>query len=76
MEGATGALGSEVTRVLALRGARVVLVMPRTPNVYRDANAKALKRLMDEHGNFSVSREGEQNASRNPRGSIKKPIKY
>jgi hypothetical protein len=56
--------GAAVLKLALDRGARVVLVMPRTPNVYRDANAKALKRLMDEHGNFSVSREGEQNASR------------
>ena len=61
--------GAAVLKLALDRGARVVLVMPRTPNVYRDANAKALKRLMDEHGNFSVSREGEQNASRNPRGA-------
>jgi phosphatidylserine/phosphatidylglycerophosphate/cardiolipin synthase-like enzyme len=44
--------GAAVLRLALDRGARVVLVMPRTPNVYRDANAKALKRLMDEHGNF------------------------
>ena len=44
--------GSEVLKLALDRGARVVLVMPRTPNVYRDANAKALRRLMDEHGNY------------------------
>ena len=44
--------GAAVLRLALDRGARVALVMPRTPNVYRDANAKALKRLMDEHGNF------------------------
>ena len=64
--------GAAVLKLALDRGARVVLVMPRTPNVYRDANAKALKRLMDEHGNFSVSREGEKNASGgNPRGAKK-----
>jgi phosphatidylserine/phosphatidylglycerophosphate/cardiolipin synthase-like enzyme len=64
--------GAAVLKLALDRGARVVLVMPRTPNVYRDANAKALKRLMDEHGNFSVSREGEKNASGgNPRGARK-----
>ena len=46
--------GAAVLRLALDRGARVVLVMPRTPNVYRDANAKALKRLMDEHGNFAT----------------------
>ena len=44
--------GAAVLRLALDRGARVVLVMPRTPNVYRDANAKALRRLMDEHGNY------------------------
>ena len=44
--------GAAVLRLALDRGARVALVMPRAPNVYRDANAKALKRLMDEHGNF------------------------
>ena len=61
--------GAAVLKLALDRGARVVLVMPRTPNVYREANAKALKRLMDEHGNFSFSFEGEKNASRNPRGA-------
>ena len=32
------------------RGADVALVMPRVPNVYRDANAKALSGLMDLYG--------------------------
>ena len=51
--------GAAVLRLALDRGARVALVMPRTPNVYRDANAKALKRLMDEHGNFcDVSESG------------------
>ena len=51
--------GAAVLRLALDRGARVALVMPRTPNVYRDANAKALKRLMDEHGNFCDVSESE-----------------
>ena len=54
--------GAAVLRLALDRGARVALVMPRAPNVYRDANAKALKRLMDEHGNFcDVSESGTLN---------------
>ena len=53
------AAGAAVLRLALDRGARVALVMPRAPNVYRDANAKALKRLMDEHGNFCDVSESE-----------------
>ena len=42
--------GSRVLRLALDRGANIMLVMPRVPNVYRDANAKALKGLMDGYG--------------------------
>ena len=50
--------GAAVLKLALDRGARVALVMPRAPNVYRDANAKALKRLMDEHGNVAPRAPG------------------
>lgn len=42
--------GSRVLKLALDRGADVALVMPRVPNVYRDANAKALSGLMDLYG--------------------------
>ena len=40
--------GVNVLEAALRRGADVTLVMPRTPNVYGEANKKALRRLVDE----------------------------
>jgi len=42
--------GVEVLEPALRRGATMTLVMPRNPNVYHDANRKALKRLVDGYG--------------------------
>jgi phosphatidylserine/phosphatidylglycerophosphate/cardiolipin synthase-like enzyme len=42
--------GVDVLTPALARGAKMTLVMPRNPNVYHDANRKALKRLMDTYG--------------------------
>ena len=42
--------GVEVLEPALRRGATMTLVMPRNPNVYHDANRKALKRLVDRYG--------------------------
>ena len=47
--------GSAVLADALDRGAAVTLVMPRRPNVYEDANKKALAKLMARHG----ARRGE-----------------
>jgi len=51
--------GSAVLADALDRGAAVTLVMPRRPNVYEDANKKALGKLMSRHG----VRRGERGTS-------------
>ena len=52
--------GSAVLADALDRGAAVTLVMPRRPNVYEDANKKALGKLMSRHGVRRGERDGRR----------------